>query len=299
MALLPRAHPVHFGEGREDYYGGRLLLPELRHLGWDSFSKATPEGLGEHRHEGWEICYLVRGQVEWWVGDEVHRVSGGQCYITRPDEPHGGIDRVMHPCELYWLQVHLPPARPLPELSAAANDHLAEAFSQMASRVFTAQPMVMQFFERVLEEHRHSDRQSVLGARAALHLLLCEVARALGREPTRRIISEPVQRAMALLTQRPDRPPTVETVAKAVGLGASRFHERFVSEVGATPLEFLTRHRIELAQQQLMQGTSIADAAKELGFTREYFTNVFRKVTGMSPAAWRTRASSDQADPGR
>jgi AraC family L-rhamnose operon regulatory protein RhaS len=294
MALLPRAHPVHQGHGREDYYGKRLLIPELRHLGWDSFSKAQPEALGEHRHEeGWEICYLVRGQVEWWVGSETHRVAGGQCYITRPAEAHGGVDRVMHPCELYWLQVLLPPQYPLPELSSAANQHICSAFSKMSLRVFDAQPLVMQYFERVLEEHRQSDEQSPLAARAALHLLLCEVARALVRLPTARVISEPVRRAMNLLTHQPDRPPTVEAVAKAVGLGASRFHERFVAEVGATPLEFLTRHRIELAQSQLRQGTSIAEAASQLGFTREYFTNVFRKVTGMSPAAWRTRVKHE------
>jgi len=290
MALLPRAHPVHAGSGREDYYGKRLLLPEVRHLGWDAYTKAQPEGLGEHRHaEGWEICYLVRGQVEWWVGEERHRVSGGQCYITRPDEPHGGVDRVMHPCELYWLQVRLPPEHPLPDLAHEAGLALERAFAAMATRVFNASPLIMQWFERILEEHRHPDGQSVLAARGALHLLLCEVARALEQKPSTRAISEPVQRAMALLTARPDRAPSVTAVAKAVGLGPSRFHERFVTEVGATPLEFLTRHRIELAQRQLLAGTSISDAATMLGFTREYFTNVFRKVTGMSPAAWRAQ----------
>jgi len=290
MALLPRAHPVHAGTGREDYYGSRLLLPELRHLGWDAYSKAQPEGLGEHRHvEGWEICYLVRGQVEWWVGAERHRVSGGQCYITRPNEPHGGVDRVMHPCELYWLQVRLPPEHPLPDLAAASGEMIALAFAGMSERVFTASGAIMQWFERILEEHRHPDRQSVLAARASLHLLLCDVARALVQRPRERTISEPVVRAMQLLTARPDRPPGISAVAKAVGLGTSRFHERFVTEVGATPLEFLTRHRIELAQRQLRAGTSITDAARMLGFTREYFTNVFRKVTGMSPAAWRAQ----------
>jgi len=290
MALLPRAHPVHFGSVREDYYGGRLLLPELRHLGWDAYTKAQPEGLGEHRHvEGWEICYLVRGQVEWWVGSERHRVSGGQCYITRPDEPHGGVDRVMHPCELYWLQIRLPPQHPLPHLDRETALTLERAFSGMTARVFDASALIMQWFERILEEHRHPDGQSLLAARGALHLLLCEVARALEQKPLARIISEPVRRAMELLTIRPDRAPSVTSVARAVGLGASRFHERFVTEVGATPLEFLTRHRIELAQRQLRSGTSISDAAAQLGFTREYFTNVFRKVTGMSPAAWRSQ----------
>ncbi len=292
MALLPRANPVHHGRGREDYYGDRLLIPELRHLGWDTWSKAAPETLGEHTHpEGWEICFLVRGQVEWWVESEVHRVVGGQCYLTRPAERHGGVDRVMHACELYWLQVLLPPDHPLPGLeSAAANRRLGEAFLSMRERVFAAQPLIMPLFERLLEEHRASDLQSSLAARATLHLLLAEVARALIRQVRPSQPSDIVISAMHLLTERLDRPPPVETVARAVGLGPSRFHERFVAEVGATPLEYLTRKRIEAAQEHLRLGMSITDAAARLGFTREYFSTVFRKVTGLSPAAWRERA---------
>jgi AraC-like DNA-binding protein len=291
MSLLPRANPVHHGRTREDYYGGRLLVPELQHLGWDTWTKASPETLGEHAHgHGWEICFLVRGQVEWWVEAEVHRVAGGQCYLTRPAERHGGVDRVMHACELYWLQVQLPPEHPLPGLDAEANQRMGNAFSGMRERVFPAQPLIMPLFERLLEEHRASDAQSPLAVRATLHLLLAEVARALSRQAAPVQPSDIVVSAMQLLTERLDRPPPVETVARAVGLGSSRFHERFVAEVGATPLEYLTRKRIEAAQEHLRAGMSIADAAARLGFTREYFSTVFRKVTGLSPATWRQRS---------
>lgn len=290
MALLPKARLVHRGRKREDCFGQRLLLPELRHLGWDAWTTAKPEGLGDHLHpDGWEICYLARGRVEWCVGTEVHTVTGGHCYLTRPGEIHGGVDRVMHPCELYWLQVLLPPQHALPGLDAEANKRLGEAFAGMRRRVFAAPPTIMTHVERLLAEHRAPDAQAPLAARAALHLLLAEVARHLGQLEEARAPSPAVTRAMALLTERLDRPPAVEAVARAVGLGPSRFHERFVAEVGATPLEFLTRRRVERGQELLRGGATVATAAAQLGFTREYFTNVFRKVVGLSPAAWRER----------
>jgi AraC-like DNA-binding protein len=123
-------------------------------------------------------------------------------------------------------------------------------------------------------------------------LLLAEVARCLeAHEPERRPSPE-VARAMELLTKRLDNPPAVEAVARAVSLSPSRFHERFVAEVGATPLEYLTRRRMERAQELLRGGASVAETAQSLGFTREYFTLAFRKLMGTSPAAWRDKAAS-------
>ncbi len=177
------------------------------------------------------------------------------------------------------------------------NARLGAAFATMGSRVFAARAAIMPLFERLLEEHRAPDPLGPMAARGALHLLLCEVARALEARPPATEPSETVRSAMRLLTERLDRPPPVEVVARAVGLGTSRFHERFVAEVGATPLEFLTRRRIEAAQEHLRSGLSIAEAAARLGFTREYFTTVFRKVTGLSPAAWREQAGLGPPEP--
>ena len=93
----------------DDVYGDRLLVPGLRHLGCYRWGKARPDTLGPHRHPRvWEICLVMRGQVEWWADDGVFRVGAGQCYVTRPGEVHGGVDSVMHACELYWLSVRLP-----------------------------------------------------------------------------------------------------------------------------------------------------------------------------------------------
>jgi AraC-like DNA-binding protein len=288
MALIPRARTAHLGRIREDYYGQRLLLPELRHLGWDRWTKARPETLGPHDHaDGWEICYLIRGQVEWWVGDEIHRVGGGHCYLTRPGERHGGVDRVMHACELNWVQVVLPPKGRLPGIGTRDGERLARAFARMRQRVFPAPIAVAQHFERLIAEHREPDEFAHAAARSALHALLAEVARCLDRHDVERAPSDEVRRAMELLTRRLDNPPAIETVARAVGLGPSRFHERFVAEVGATPLEYLTRRRIEHAQALLRGGASVAETAKALGFTREYFTLAFRKLVGRTPAVWR------------
>ncbi len=296
MALLPRAKSLHHGRSREDVHGDRMLLPELRHMGWDAWTQARPEALGAHVHaRHWEICYLARGHVEWWVEDEVHRVEAGSFYLTRPGENHGGVDRVMHACELYWLQVRLPPQGRLPGMTAREGAAIGRAFAAIHTRVFPGSPAVREHFERLLAEHRDRDGDSVVAARAALHQLLVETLRSHGRHHIVREPSPPIRQAMELLTRRLDASIAMETVARAVGLGPSRFHERFVAELGTTPLEFLTRRRIERAQQLLTEDVPIAEVARQLGFTREHFSLVFRKVLGSTPAAWRDRDRDQDA----
>ena len=36
--------------------------------------------------------------------------SKGFLFVTLPNEAHGGVDAVMHPCEIYWLQLRFPVA---------------------------------------------------------------------------------------------------------------------------------------------------------------------------------------------
>ena len=88
---------------RTVYEGRGLLLPELVHLGHQVSRSVVATSLAAHSHRGYELCLLVRGEVYWWAGPDLYRVGAGQWYLTRPGETHGGIDDVLHPCELYWV----------------------------------------------------------------------------------------------------------------------------------------------------------------------------------------------------
>lgn len=75
----------------------------------------------------------------------------------------------------------------------------------------------------------------------------------------------------------------------------SRFHfaRMFRIATGYSPMEFLTRRRVERGKEILIHGEmSICDVAALLGFCdQSHFTRTFRRVTGMSPREYlRTRA---------
>lgn len=73
----------------------------------------------------------------------------------------------------------------------------------------------------------------------------------------------------------------------------SRFHfaRAFKKTFGMPPYQFILRNRIEQAKIALEKDEiSLADLAKSLGFgSQSRFSEVFRKVTGLSPAQYRRR----------
>lgn len=281
----------------DDPLGNALLLPELEMLGWSCFPAAQPQGLGPHCHDAFEVCYLVDGSVDWWLGERVYCVGRGDLFVTRPGETHGGLDAVMHPCELFWLQVRIDPDIPLPGLETEQSLTLSEKLAAIEERRFPASTSVPSLFERLIEEH-HQGRTplGMMAARALLHSLLIQVVRdyetsyAQEEEVVPVAPSPAVRDALAFMETRLREPFRIEEVAQAVELHPTRLHERFLREVGQTPAEWRMRRRIAEAKRLLAApAATVTEVAYELGFkSSQYFATAFKKYTGRTPREYRS-----------
>jgi AraC-like DNA-binding protein len=98
-----------------------------------------------------------------------------------------------------------------------------------------------------------------------------------------------VGRALAMMHARPAENWTVEDLAKDVGLSRSAFAQRFGELVGAPPMQYLARWRLQLAAQQLRAGDkTLAAVAEGVGYESEAaFNRAFKREFGMPPATWR------------
>lgn len=63
----------------------------------------------------------------------------------------------------------------------------------------------------------------------------------------------------------------------------------FRQELGATPIEYLQRYRVHQARLLLKDSErSISEIALDVGFSDSgYFSRIFRRISGMSPEAFR------------
>jgi signal transduction histidine kinase/DNA-binding LacI/PurR family transcriptional regulator/AraC-like DNA-binding protein len=98
-----------------------------------------------------------------------------------------------------------------------------------------------------------------------------------------------VKRAVAYLHQNYTRPLARWEIANAVGASEDYLSRVFHRELGLSPWDYLNRYRVEQAKQLLRRtNNAIGAIAAQVGFKDPlYFSRVFRKVTGLSPSAFR------------
>lgn len=112
----------------------------------------------------------------------------------------------------------------------------------------------------------------------------------------RRILSseprDPVEDALQLIAGSPAEAWTVESLARAVGMGRSNFAAHFSQRLGKAPMEVVTEHRMEHAASLLRQGRmKIAEISELAGYGSEAaFSRRFSRHFGITPSQMRDEA---------
>lgn len=90
----------------------------------------------------------------------------------------------------------------------------------------------------------------------------------------------------------PNRAWTVSQLAKTAGLSRSAFADAFQTVTGTTPMAFVTRERMTLAERLLRTESLTCDeVGKRVGYAvRSSFTRAFQRHTGLAPRAYQRGA---------
>lgn len=107
--------------------------------------------------------------------------------------------------------------------------------------------------------------------------------------PQTRRVSPGIRRAADEIERRFNEEISVDGLIAQSGMSKATFHRRFRAEMGCTPLEMMTRMRIERAKDLLVRtDETVANIAQLCGYTdNAYFTRAFRKHCGMTPGTFR------------
>jgi AraC-like DNA-binding protein len=102
--------------------------------------------------------------------------------------------------------------------------------------------------------------------------------------------------AITFMHDDPAHDWTVEELGQRVGMSRSTFALRFKETVGVSPMEYLTRWRMLLAGDRIVDTSdSISQIAESLGYeSASAFTSAFKKIMGCSPLHYRRVRRSNQ-----
>jgi AraC-like DNA-binding protein len=98
-------------------------------------------------------------------------------------------------------------------------------------------------------------------------------------------------RARDLLRELRDPSPTIEQLAREVGISPFHFIRQFEAVFGLTPHQFRIQARLDLAKHLLARGQhSVTDVCMEIGFSSlGSFSTLFTQRIGEAPSAYRHR----------
>ncbi|MFC3998100.1 AraC family transcriptional regulator [Nocardiopsis sediminis] len=101
--------------------------------------------------------------------------------------------------------------------------------------------------------------------------------------------------ALRLLHADPAARWTVASLAERTGVSRSTLAKRFADLVGEPPLTYLTRWRMTLAADLLVEqgAATIADVARTVGYSDAFgFSAAFKRVRGVNPSEFRRTATA-------
>ena len=98
-------------------------------------------------------------------------------------------------------------------------------------------------------------------------------------------------RVLAYIDENFDKSPTISEISNATLVPKSSLYKLFHTNFDCTVSEYINSKRIDKAAELLLKGDmSIEEISEKLGFsTQQYFSRVFKKLKGVSPARFRKK----------
>ncbi len=238
-----------------------------------------------HWHDDFELLGAVEGELDCFAGGATVHLKEGECVLVNSRRLHYGYSAEKHDCRYRFFLFHpsifasLPPAeKALAELTAdgSADYWKFDAMSDGAS-----------LFDELCRFASEENVFGILAKCAELMNLVSESAS--GREPPSGGEELAALRAMIGFVQA-HYPEKIDLgrIAAAGAVCRSRCCLIFRRRLGCSPIEYVTRYRLEKARAMLARGCAVTEAAFGCGFnSASYFAEVFRRSCGMTPKEYR------------
>lgn len=252
-----------------------------------------------HIHSFFEVCYVLEGEGDFQVEDQLFRVKQGDLFIAKPDERHEIISSKRRPLAIYfWSYTLVPPS----DIKRNELNTLFNAFRVSKEHVAESQEAVA----RILGSLTDEIRRKAIGYRPVIESLvkqlLIETARASTQVQSLQSYSvnhthqdRVVGTIIQYLRDNYAQPLTLKKVAAQVHLSERHMSRMFKKATGQTIKHYVTTLRMNVAKQRLLNsGVSVSNVAYDTGYQDvRHFSTVFRKWVGLSPSQYRARGGTE------
>lgn len=263
--------------------GEQLKIPGVRVFGKQHMTSAVSP-LSTHYHENaYEFVLVSEGSFTFTVGNETYDVSGGDVFLSFPNELHSTAQSPLSLGGFFWIQLDVSVMENFLFLSEEARGHLIEALSSMTAHVIKAENSALvslckKTFKLALENEAYV---------AASHFVFLIYAILEASKKISSVRTEDIQQAINYIHDHVTHDISLYDLAHLSNLSLSHFKQKFKKQIGVSPRNYINIQKIELSKKLLKEGKSKTETAMLLGFnTSSYFSSVFKKYTTKTPSEY-------------
>ena len=237
---------------------------------------------GYHIHDYYELYYLVKGKVRYFVGNEIFNLNAGDMLITPLNTYHKtnyddnlAVERILF-------------AFPRDYINSEYMCYIDE-IEKIKHLIFPANQLykIQEIIKRIEYEHNHQVEGYEKIKKAMLYELLIMISRLRLRENKEKHSQsyKIIQKAAQYISSNYSQDITLSSLARKYAMSPAHFSSQFKKITGVGMNDYLTITRI-VASEKLLETTNlpITKIAMECGFNdSNYFAAVFKKIKGITP----------------
>lgn len=238
-----------------------------------------------HTHHFSELFYILSGQGDFYIEDQILPVKSNDLVIINPHVEHTERTKTMAPMEYIVFGVD--------GLSFFFREDDPSAPKHYSSYSYSSSKNHMvDFTQTMLREFQEKKPGFDILCMGILQVLLVYIS----REQNLSIISPPSQKlskecalAKRYIDTHYAQNITLDTLADITHINKYYLAHSFRSYMGKSPISYLTQKRISISTELLATtNLSIAQISSCTGFSSQsYFSQTFKKEMGISPQQYR------------
>lgn len=259
--------------------------------------------IGMHVQDFFEINIITRGSGVHYIEDTPKSAEVGDVFIIPPLVRHGykggeGFDVFHVLVSDKFIEKNLNELQMLPSFFRLFTDEpllkaQAKSIDDMCLKLTEEQfSLVREMLGRALEHRDYTDIFAGIfrsGFATSLIALLCKAHTENNNANVGNIADSLFANAISHIHENYHQKITIDELAKISHLSRSSFVHKFKAVCKVTPLEYITKRRIEAAEYMLLNTKfSLLDIAFKCGFyDAAHFSRAFLAHNGISPASFR------------